>query len=515
MKKVFKLTTIYLSVILLALVATVIFCAGFLFFYRDGNIFGIQYIKKNEILFARESADMSNLQNIEIESGDFDVIVRVNSAQSNLIGAMCNKAFGYAIKSKAQPKFELEYNEATRTAEFSSVEPKGWLNKKDCYIEIAVPEDLSEKNINLKIKTNKGDIKIGGGLDWQVGTINIESKKGDGKVKNLTIAGDMVLKAGSGCFTIAETCESVGEIDAQLSVGSGTLDLTKIDSEKLKLDIARVVKNSRGQINILKTKELITNENINGGGKVQVVEVGFVDFASLDTNIYIKTITNPEASRIKITGNGKVFVNQVMGGLEVDANDGDIKINSAFGTLALSASRGDIEVVEALKLVSATTTYGNIEITFGDAALDYADTSVNDSNKNRAVIATTKNGHIIVQGLQNGVITATDSGRISLSYDRIVGDNQVVGKLGTVNIIVPHPATNSSNECAFNLKVHSEVSADIKVGVAGSIGRVDFSESGIHEFKNIYNSTSSTLNNLSVKTSTGPIKIRSLDLIKY
>ena len=140
---------------------------------------------------------------------------------------------------------------------------------------------------------------------------------------------------------------------------------------------------------------------------------------------------------------------------------------------------------------------------------------MNDANKNRAVIATTKNGHIIVKGLQNGHITATNSGRISLHYDRVVGDNEINGNLGTVKIVVPNPLSNSSNECAFNLRVDSDVNADIKVGVAGSIGRVDFSESGIHEFTNIYNSGSSTTNNLSVSSLTGPIKIRSLDLINY
>ena len=102
-----------------------------------------------------------------------------------------------------------------------------------------------------------------------------------------------------------------------------------------------------------------------------------------------------------------------------------------------------------------------------------------------------------------------------MRYDKVVGDNEIIGNLGAVNVVVPNPQSNSSNECAFNLKVNSEVNADIKVGVAGSIGRVDFSESGIHEFTNIYNSGSSTSNNLSVLSSTGPIKIRSLDLINY
>jgi len=44
MKKAFKITTIYLGVTLLALVATAVFCGAFLFFYREGDIFGIKYV---------------------------------------------------------------------------------------------------------------------------------------------------------------------------------------------------------------------------------------------------------------------------------------------------------------------------------------------------------------------------------------------------------------------------------------------------------------------------------------
>ena len=516
MKKIFKTITIYLGVLLLAGVATTIFCAGFLFFYRDGNIFGIQYIKTDKIIYARESADMANLERIEINSKNYDVAVKVNPNVDNLIGAMRNKVFGYAIKSKAQAKFTLEYNEVTRTATFNTVEPKGWLNKSDAYIEIAIPQDFAENVIDLVISTNKGDITVGGSNSWDIGKINVKSSKGDASFKNIIINETLTLSPGSGCFSVANSCSTAtGGINARLSVGSGTIDLTKFDTEKFKLNTVEIVKNSRGEINILQAKELVSNGNINGGGKIQVKEIGFVDFTSLDTNVYINSIVNNATSRIKLTGTGKAIINRALCSLEITADDGDIKVGSATGTLALSTRHGDIKVVEALKLVSAVTIYGNIDISFGESALDYADTTINDGNKNRAVIATTKNGHIIVKGLQNGTITATESGRISLSYDRVVGDNVIVGSLGAVNIVVPNPETNESNECAFNLKVNSGVSADIKVGAAGSIGRVDFSESGIHEFTNIYNNASSTTNNLNIESSTGPIKIRSLDLVKY
>jgi len=515
MKKTFKTISIYFGVLLLTLIATVIFCAGFLFFYRDGNIFGIQYIKLDQRIIAKQSADMSGVENIEINCKDFDVAVKINSNVENVIGAMRNKVFGYANKNKAQTKFVLEYNDVSKTATFTATEPSGWLNKSDAYIEIAIPKSLADRGLNLYVKTSKADVSIGGSEDCAYGTVGIKTSKGDAKIKNAIIINKLDLNIGSGTVVVGESCGTTDMIGANLKVGSGTIDLTEIDTNKFYLGTVEVIKNVKGKINILQAKEVVTNGNINGGGKVQIKEVGFVDFISLDTHVYINKITENTMSRIKLTGNGKVVVNQVVCDLEVNANDGSVKINEAFGTLALSTDHGDIAVGKTLKLVSAATVYGNIKIGFSDSALDYADTSINDSNKNRAVVATTKNGHIIVEGLQNGHINATGSGRISLSYNKVVGTNEINGKLGNVSIVVPNPSSNTSNEYAFNLRVKSDVNADIKVGVAGSIGRVDFSESGVHEFTNIYNSTTSTSNSLYVESSTGSIKVRSLDLVNY
>ena len=187
MKKAFKTIFIYLGVILLALLATVIFCAGFLFFYREGNIFGIQYISTNETLYAKENEDMSNLKTIEINSENFDVYVRVNPNVSSLMGAMRNKVFGFAKKSKAQASFSLEYNETTQTAVFSSTQPKGWLSTKNSFIEIAIPEEFAEDGYDIKVKTTKGDIQIGGDYDWTIGSLVIETSKGEATITNIDL----------------------------------------------------------------------------------------------------------------------------------------------------------------------------------------------------------------------------------------------------------------------------------------------------------------------------------------
>ena len=149
MKKGLKTFLIYLGVLILAFLATVVFCAAFLFFYREGNIFGIQYIKRNELIYARENEDMSDIQKIEVYGNNFDINIKLYHGISDLAGVMSNKVFGYAKKSKAQASFTLEYDEVNKTAVFTVKEPKGWLNKSECYIEIALPSDLAENDIDL------------------------------------------------------------------------------------------------------------------------------------------------------------------------------------------------------------------------------------------------------------------------------------------------------------------------------------------------------------------------------
>ncbi len=516
MKKAFKMIFIYLGVLLLALIATVVFCAGFLFFYREGNIFGIQYISTDNVIYARESEDMSDLKTIEVHSENFKVLIEAHSSVEGLIGAMNNEVFGYAKKAKAHTSFSLEYNEDTKTAVFSSSQPKGWLNKKKAFIQIAIPEDLLDNDINLIVKTSKADINIGGNELLVLGSLTIETSKGDATVSNVQLSNGITTIIGSGSVYIDETCKTTSAINASVEVGSGTINFAKINVEEFSFGVIEIKSIKRGKIGIIKTNELITNGNINGGGRIEVGEVGVVDFESLDTDILIGTIngvpgSNAALSIITINGQGDVFIDTAKSDLEVNGHNGNININIVNGTAVLMSNQGDVRVGSAIKAISVDTTYGNADITFAESDAIYT-----AENGIKSISATTKNGHIIIKGLQHGIVTATDKGRISLEYDKVVGENKIVANSGVVNIVVPDPDVDSrENEYAFNLNISSEVNCDIKVGVVGHLGGIDYSDSGNKEFSNIYNSGTSTLNNLDVSSTTGRIKIRSTNLIGF
>lgn len=521
MKKTFKTIGIYLGVLLLAFIATVVFCGAFLFFYREGDIFGIKYVKYNKVLYARSTAEMLDMETIEVDCQSYDVRIVVNSMVDKVSGAMRNKVFGYAHKSKALANFTLNYDKDTKTASFSAVEPQGWLNKKDCYVEIVIPEDLADDGFNIIVNTKKGDVLIGGSKKvFEVGRLDVSSTRGEVTVSNTIVGGDIKIDIGSGWIGFDNSCKTTNAVNAEIKLGSGVVNFTQVDVNNFKLNIVEIKSIKSGRIGIYKLKELVTNGNINSGGRIEVKEVEFIDFSSLDTDLIVYEIKPSTmgvgiVSRINLTGLGDCSINNVYSNLQINGNDGNLVVGTAIGSVSLITDSGNITMNRALKLVSADTQSGNINITFDKDALNYAPTTVGDANKNRAVIASTNSGTINISGLQNGHINAGNKGKIALNYNKVVGDNVVIGKSGRVDILVPNPSdTSLPDEYAFNLTVNSRSASDIKVGVVDSvIGGVDWSDNGLKTFTNIYGTAGS--NNLNVNTDSGIIKIRSGDLIKY
>ena len=140
MKGVLKRIGLYLGVAVLAFIATVILCAAFLFFYRDGNIFGFKYISNKQIIYAYAD-DFGEVDIIEIKGNDFPINIYTNSSIDVVAGVMRNRVYGYTRTSYAEASFKVSYNSATKTATFDVVEPSGWLAKNGSSIEIALPEE--------------------------------------------------------------------------------------------------------------------------------------------------------------------------------------------------------------------------------------------------------------------------------------------------------------------------------------------------------------------------------------
>ena len=470
---------------------------------------------------AKDDEDMSNLTSIQVSSDVFDVFVRVNPDVSEVVGVMRCKVFGYAKTSKTHTNFVMEYDENNQTAIFSSQQPKGWLNKSGSYIEIAIPKSLAESGFDLTINSNKADVFVGNDIDCVINNLNVKSSKGNTTIANIDFNNSINANIGSGWIYVDNSCTTTMEISSNINLGSGTVNFSKINKDTFTLGTVEIESIKQGRIGIIKLHELKTNGNIKGGGQIRIVEVNNVNFSSLDTDLKIAKINgvvgeNLTSSIINISGQGDVWIGESICNLEVEGHNGDIYVKNAKGLLNLFTNKGDIDIDEATILVSVVTNSGKVNIDFSDGALNYDEESINNNDLNRKVIATIKNGRIKVRGLQNAYIMATFGGNVSLEYDKVVGTNQISTQSGMVNIVVPNPTSSSvDNEFAFNLSVNSEVNSDIKVGVVGSIGAVDYSGSGSKSFTNIYNSGSSTSNNLNVSSSVGVIKIRSADLIKF
>lgn len=507
MKKIFKGIFLYLGVALISLFATAVLCAGFLFFYRDGNIFGFQYISGNNTIYAKSDLNLSATQKIEVVGKNFDIVVRSSDNVDNLIGVMKSKVFGYTRKSKNKLNFTLDYNVAERKAVFTIEEPTGWLSMNGSYVAVLIPTDILANNCQISISSNKGDITLGGDELIKLGDVSVQSNKGDFEAKNIEFTGAVTLNAGKGDFMVDASCKSTSATDFSVGVGSGRIMLNKIGDE-LEIDTISVTKITKGEIYILRAGELRTSGDIKGGGKITVYQVNSVNFESLDTDISIETIVGTENSQITSNGNGDTNITTSNCALlTVVAHNGDTVVENARGATNITANQGDISMPSATKYVFADSTYGNINITFNENAGEYS-SEVSSNEASRTVVAYTVNGHITIKGLQNGSVTARNKGRIDLEYNKVLGTNVVTGASGNVNIIVP-AGEEGSTDFAFGLKISgTEVNCNVKVGI---FERSSSGATTTPEWVTIY--ANSSKNTLSVGSTTGVIKIRSKDLV--
>ena len=509
MKNVIKRIFVYLGVAIISLIATCVLCAGFLFFYRDGNIFGFQYISKKEVIYAKVEQNLSATEKIEINGKNFDIVVQCSSTAKNLIGAMENKVFGYTTKKKGVANFTLNYISGEKKAVFTAQEPSGWLSKNKSYIVVVIPKDVASNKCLISISSNKGDITIDGKDLLKAGEMSIKSAKGDVQIKNSQLAGNVRFEVGSGSFSIDETCSSENKINITSSINSGKVFLNKIDSANLKIDKCEVEKLTKGEIYLLKANELYSASNINGGGKIIVKDVVSTKFTSRDTDISIENISGDVPSVLEVSGTGRVKVVNSKCELRVIAHNGKVVVDNPYKAINIASDGGDIVVNNATSYVSVSSGEGNIDVNFSENAGNY---SSSDSEASRKIFATTMNGKITVKGLQNGEIKATNKGVINLVYNKVVGNNNISGKNGLVNIVVPAPGTPVGSDYAFNLNVvKTEVNCDIEVG---SVKWLEPVAEGGKAFNNIYNENNIIHNNnLVVESLGGVIKIRSVDLI--
>ena len=417
MKGIIKKVVLYLGVAFLAFIATVVLCAGFLFFYRDGNIFGFKYIKEKEILYAYAD-EYWDIEKINIVGKDFPINIQISSNVEVVAGALRNNVYGYTRTSYAPASFDMAYDEHEKMITFDVTEPKGWLARNGSTVEIVLPENYVDKAPQIIATSNKGKITVGNDTKMSVSNLELSSSKGDIKFGRVLLSGDLTVDIGSGEAFIDKSVASEENIDCYIKVGSGALGINNIE-DSLKIDSINILKNRVGEI-YFKTAQRLLGD-IDGGGIIKCDKVETVDFKSRDTDVEIGTISGVLKSRIQISGRGKVEVGEASALLEVEGCDGSVNIKSALNELVVATNNGNVTIAQASRLVSATTDEGDVKIKFSQGVGDYTEGVLNV----RCVHVATKNGNVVVDGLQNGTVTVDGKGRVSLNYNRVVGKSNI------------------------------------------------------------------------------------------
>lgn len=501
MKDILKKVVLYLGIAILAFIAIIVLCAGFLFFYRDGNIFGFKYISKNEIIYAyADGVDKSSIDTIKINGGDFPINISTNGVVEVISGAMRNKVFGYTRASYASASFKMSYDAELKMITFDIVEPSGWLAKNNSVIEIVFPENYVDKEMQLIISSNKSDINIGGDKELSISDLEITSNKGDVKIFNVSLMGDTIINVGSGDFIIDKT--SNGEIDCFISLESGRVGIDNLDGG-VTVNNLTILKNKVGEVYCKKASKILTTENIDGGGVLRCDEASFIDFKSKDTDLKIANIVGVDESRIDITGHGAVDIRKATCMLTINGNDGDINLGDIYNKVVLANGQGNITISGASYLVSANTIRGNIKIKFAQSTGDY----IEGVSELRCAQIATKDGNIVVDDLQMCDILIDGKGSALLNYNKVVGESTISGGAGSVNIVVPTAPKDDNSNYNVNIILAQNLNVYLKVGVVYYEGWTE----SVKEFYNIYGNEGSGNNTINIQSGSGLISVKNAD----
>lgn len=397
-------------------------------------MFNITYISKSETLTS-QNYNIANVDTINLESRAFDVNILPTETNDISIKVYSN-TFGFVLVKNKNLDISASINSGTLT--FNVCEPYGAAFRNNSYIDLYIP---SSKTVNLNLKNKKSETLINS-KNLKIGNLSYTTENGDFDFVNGSVIGNMNLKLGNSLFTIYD--------NAKTNSNPTTINITtgRFDAPKAKLGDVTITKNKRGVI-ILGECETLKNNVKTAGGRIEATKASHVNIQSTDTDISIKEVLN--GAIVKLTKTGSIKINSLTGFSDLSTQSGNIKLNHTNSNLILATDTGNITVKNAKYQISAKSNYGDIKISFANNAESYA-----SNNNARAVIANTKKGKLVINGVENIKLTISDNGRAEVNMNNVYGDNYIDGKNGNVKIVVNKDSvyTLTTSSMYGNVKVN-------------------------------------------------------------
>ncbi len=437
----------YFLIVLLSLVGLCAIGILYLFFVPNSNLFGICYISYNKNIDSQTyNVDENLINTIVLNSRNYELeVVPASSGNNNIYLRVYSNSFGFVLKKNSQPSVEASL--LTGVLTFNVSEPFGACAKGRSKITLYIPEDYVT---DLKLY-NKNAISTINGKKLKIDNLLCSTNNGEFNFKNCTISGNISVKLNRGNFSFDESVVTdTNMVELNTFTGNFYASNSVLGNVDIKSNFRAMVK--------IKSCTKFTLSNTSAGGSVEIGEVGELIVNSSDTNLKIGKVT--ASASVVLTSSGKVDIDEINKQSSIKTNNGDINIKKATASLLLQAlGNGNVKLNNTTAALITETKYGNISINFDQTAESYA-----DNTNSRMLQATTKDGRVYANGVENVTIKITGSGSAEVYMKKVIGNSEIITDSGSVYVQFDDDASFVLNTIASNNIANVNYLALVDVG---------------------------------------------------
>ncbi len=291
----------------------------------DGVVKPLKDITITDVSF---SSDYANLNVVK------------NDYHERITFAFDRKIKGFT-KSKVQ-ECSLKLNLEGTSLTVEVIAPDFWIPlSKALTVTMYCPQNLSFENYNFDIKTNSGKVEFGIGncVDFQINTLNIETKTG-----NINI-------------------------NKKLTVNSGIINIKTVESETF------VYSNVQTRLNVETTKGKLFVDEINGDLNIDANTLsvkcnkiyGNVKYSSGSGYIRINKLGNGTTGNFTADVDkmhiANVVIGEMIGNITIpNGESSNITVNKLGGEALINTTLGNVKIGQASQDLTITTTLGRVEV---------------------------------------------------------------------------------------------------------------------------------------------------------
>lgn len=482
MKKFWK----YFLIILLFLLGIGFVGLAYLFFFPNSSLFGLKYVSFNQHYLSKSSYSVTNVNTIELNNMFYDI--EIVPTDTNKIYLDCySNTLGFVLSKNSKVEISSSLNAGKVT--FDVAEPHGFAIHNASLITLYIPKNAS---LSYNLNSKKADIFINKAL--KVNNLSYSTQSGSLNFKKGSISGNIDLNINNATFNLGENV-STSKNNTTLKMKNG-----KFVATDALLGNVEIKSNFTGNIFLNSCENFINNVST-CGGNIQANYIKILTMNSSDTNVYVK---KTDSANINLSKFGKVNIDEVTNFARIKTNSGKIYVKTCSAqNPSFETKSGNLTITDCKYDTNVTTGSGKINVSFLESTASYS-----SNNKSRFVSCVLGDGSATLNGIERLNLEIKGKGSANIKMHDVLGESLVNLKKGSANFVI-------SNEATVKYKLITKAETG---PVSVNLSRVSQNDSYTTKSltETLVNSAPvGTPNILNITSSSGAIKVRSLDLIDY